>query len=165
MNKFSAYNLPRSFYYAFSGVARSLWSERNLRIHFFAAAYVLYFSKYFDLSKSEYAILLVAIGLVVACEMINTAVEAAVDLNTTDYHKLARNAKDAAAGAVLVSSAVSVAVGYVLFWQPPVLLQIWSDMLSAPFVWLFLLAITIFLIAWPERIAMLKTVNHTKESP
>lgn len=150
MNRLSTYNLLRSFGYAFSGVARSLWRERNLRIHFFAAAYVLYFSKYFDLSKSEYAILLIAIGLVVACEMINTAIEAAVDLNTTEYHKLARNSKDAAAGAVLVAAAISVAVGYILFWQPTVLLRIWSDILSAPFVWLFLLAISVFLIAWPE---------------
>lgn len=150
MNRFSTYNLLRSFMYAISGVARSLWRERNLRIHFFAAAYVLYFSKYFELSKSEYAVLLIAIGFVVACEMVNTAIEAAVDLNTTEYHKLARNAKDAAAGAVLVASAVSVAVGISLFWQPPVLQQIWADISAAPLIWLFLLAITVFLVAWPE---------------
>lgn len=151
MNKLSAYNLVRSFAYAFHGVAHSLRHERNLRIHFFMAAYVLYFSRYFGLTPAEYAALFAVIGLVVACEMINTAIEAAVDLSTPAYSALAKIAKDAAAGAVLVSTAASVATGIVLFWQPEILRLIWADILTAPLVWLFLAAITVFLIAWPEH--------------
>lgn len=150
-NKFSAYSLPHSIWYAFRGIARSLWQERNLRIHFAAGGYLIYFSHYFSFSKAEYGLLIAIVGLVVACELINTAVEAAVDLKMPTYDSLAKTAKDAAAGAVLVSAAVSVAVGVLLFWQPEALKIIWADILKAPVVWLLLLAITGFLIAWPER--------------
>lgn len=124
--------------------------ERNLRIHFFSAGYVLYFTRYFDLSKAELALVILMIGLVIACELINTAIEATVDLNTPVYSALAKTAKDAAAGAVFVSAAASLAVGITLFWQPRVFDEIKSDIMSAPFVWIFLVIITIFLIAWPE---------------
>lgn len=150
MNKFSAYNLARSFACALRGIIHSLRYERNLRIHFFTAAYVLYFTRYFDLGKAELAIVILMIGLVISCELINTAIEAAVDLKTPVYSALAKTAKDAAAGAVLVSAAASVAVGFTLLWRPHVFERIWADILSAPFVWIFLAAITVFLIAWPE---------------
>lgn len=167
MNKLSAYNLARSFVYAFQGVARSFWHERNLRIHLFISAYILYFSRYFKFSRSEYAVLFIAIGLVVACELINTAVEAAVDLSTSVYSDLAKTAKDAAAGAVLVSSSASAAVGFIFFWQPDTLLRILSDVLAAPFVWSFLIGITIFLVAWPEHRQLVdngKKINNIKEN-
>lgn len=150
MRKHSAYNLAKSFYCAGAGVARSLKNERNLRIHFFMAAYILYFSRYFDLSRAEYAALIITIGFVIACELMNTAVEACVDLNTLCYNVLAKTAKDAAAGAVFVSAAASVTVGIVLFWQPDILLQIGSDIAARPLLWLFLIAVTVFLVAWPE---------------
>ena len=151
MNRHSAYNLAKSFYFAFSGIFRSLKYERNLRIHFFAAAYILYFSHYFGLSKAEYAVLIAAIGGVIVCELINTAIEAAVDLNTLAYNVFAKTAKDAAAGAVLISSAISVIIGLMFFWQPDTLREIWANIAAAPFIWLFLIAITLFLIAWPEH--------------
>ncbi|MCL2035339.1 MAG: diacylglycerol kinase family protein [Oscillospiraceae bacterium] len=150
MSRHSAYNLKKSFTFAFSGIFRSLRHERNLRIHFFAAAYILYFSRYFELSKAEYAVLVTAIGGVIVCELMNTAIEAAVDLNTLAYNAFAKTAKDAAAGAVLVSSAISVAIGFLFFSRPDILREIWQDITSAPFIWIFLMAITIFLIAWPE---------------
>lgn len=151
MSKLSAYNLIRSFYFAVCGIIRSLWHERNLRIHFFVSGYVIYFSRYFGLSRVEYAVLFVMIGLVIACELINTSIEAVVDLNTPVYSAFAKIAKDAAAGAVLISAVTSIAVSFVFFWQPEILVQIWSDVVAAPFIWLFIVAITIFLIAWPER--------------
>lgn len=150
MNKNSAYNLLRSFKCAFTGIARSLRYERNLRIHFLTSAYVIYFTRYFDLSKAELALVILMIGLVIACELINTAIEATVDLKTPAYSALAKTAKDAAAGAVLVSAAASVAVGAALFWRPPVFALIWADIMSAPVIWILLAAITVFLIAWPE---------------
>lgn len=168
MSKFSAYNLIRSFYFAVCGIMRSFWHERNLRIHFFVSGYVLYFSRYFGLSKTEYAVLFIMIGLVITSELINTAIEAVVDLNTPVYSALAKTAKDAAAGGVLVSATASVAVSVVLFWQPPVLLKIWADILNAPFVWLFLLLCTAFLIAWPERRQIANGTgknNNVKENP
>ncbi len=150
MNRFRAYNLARSFYCAARGVLRSLKNERNLRIHFFAAAYILYFSRYYSFTTAEYAVLFLTAGLVIACELINTAIEAAVDLYVKEYDVNAKIAKDAAAGAVLVSAAVSVAVGVALFWDPVIMAGIGRDMLKAPLVWLFALALTLFLIIWPE---------------
>ena len=151
MNRFKAETLPRSFYYAIRGVARSLKTERNLRIHFFAAAYVLWFSRYYELSPAEYAVLLLALGSVLVCELVNTSVESAINLYSGKYNKYAKIAKDAAAGAVLVSAAVSVAVGLALFWRPAVLHTIWQDIMSAPLVWATLAAITVFLIFLPVR--------------
>jgi diacylglycerol kinase len=151
MSPFKADTLPRSFFYAVRGVLRSLKTERNLRIHFLAAAYVLYFSRYFRLEPVERAVLFLALGSVLVCELINTAIESAINLYSGSYNHYAKFAKDAAAGAVLVSAAVSVAVGAALFWRPEVWLSIWRDVLSAPAVWLLLAAITVFLAAWPSR--------------
>lgn len=150
MNKHPAYNLARSFFCAFRGILRSLKDERNLRIHFLSAAYVLYFTKYFELSRAELSIVILMIGLVIACELINTAIEATVDLNTPVYSDFAKIAKDAAAGAVLASAFASIAIGIVLFWQPDVFPQIWDDILSNPLIWILLILISLFLIAWPE---------------
>ncbi len=153
MNQFRAYNLALSFYYAVRGVLRSLRDERNLRIHFFAAAYAIYFSRYYGFTAVEYAMLFFAAGLVIACELINTAIEATVNLYVKEYDVNAKIAKDAAAGAVLVSAAVSVAIGVALFWDVGIIAVIWKDMLAAPLVWIFALALTLFLIIWPEHIA------------
>jgi diacylglycerol kinase (ATP) len=150
MNRFKADSLPHSFYYAIRGVLRSLKNERNLRIHFFAVAYVLYFSRYFQLEPLEYAVLFLALGSVLVCELVNTAIESAINLYSDSYNNYAEFAKDAAAGAVLVSAAVSVAVGVALFWRPDTLLAVWRDVISAPVIWLFALGVTVFLIAWPD---------------
>jgi diacylglycerol kinase len=151
MSRFKAESLPRSFYYAIRGVFRSLRTERNLRIHFFAAAYVLYFSRYFKLEPVEYAVLFLALGSVLVCELVNTSIESAINLYSGNYNHYAKFAKDAAAGAVLVSAAVSIAVGVALFWQPDTWLLIWRDIISAPVVWLFLAAVTVLLIALPNH--------------
>jgi diacylglycerol kinase len=148
MNRFRA--LPQSFYCAIRGVLRSLKTERNLRIHFLAAAYVLYFSRYFRLAPVERAVLFLTLGLVIASELVNTAIESAINLSSGKYNNYAKFAKDAAAGAVLVSAAVSVAVGAALFWQPEVWLTIWQDIVSAPVAWPLLAALTVFIIALPN---------------
>jgi diacylglycerol kinase len=150
MNRFKADSLPRSFYYAIRGVLRSLKTERNLRIHFFAVAYVLWFSRYFQLEPLEYAVLFLALGSVLVCELVNTAIESAINLYSGNYSDYAKFAKDAAAGAVLVSAAVSVAVGVALFWRPDIWLLIWRDIVSIPVIWLLLAALTVFLIFWPD---------------
>jgi diacylglycerol kinase len=152
MNKHKRYNLIKSFGFAFSGIFRSLKYERNLRIHFSAAIYVLYFSRYFTLSRTEYAVLILAIGGVIARELINTAIEASVDLKTPAPHVLAKTAKDAAAGGVLISSLTCLVIGVLLFWQPLILSEIWADITKNLFIWIFLLALTVFLIAWPESL-------------
>lgn len=130
------HSLVKSFSYAFQGIGTAIATERNLRIHLVVAALVLYFSTYYSLSKAEYCVLVLVMGLVVCCELVNTAIEITVDLEAPAFNPLAKGAKDVAAGAVLVSSIVSVAVAGILFWEPSVLRQIGRDILSRLFLWI-----------------------------
>ena len=107
----------KSFKYAFKGVTSSILYERNMRIHMCAAFYVLIFMQFYDLSASEKAIIFLTIGSVISLEIINTAIEAVVDLCSPDYHTLAKKAKDLSAGAVLISAVISVLVAFEFFWD------------------------------------------------
>ncbi len=107
--------LLRSFGYAFQGVVACLLGERNFRIHTLAGAMAIAMGAYYRLSGTQWAVLLLAIALVLCCEAVNTAVEAAVDLVSPGEHPLAKLAKDCAAGAVLLAAAGSVGVGFCLF--------------------------------------------------
>ena len=150
-------NLRDSFVYAFRGLIYCLRGERNMRIHLTAGALVLWLSGYYQLSATEIVLLLLSVGLVISTEMINTAVEVLVNLETTTYHPLARIAKDVAAGAVLVCALVSVGVGLVVFWDIPTFQRIWQDLINRPLkaVELGLLVFTglVFIFAGPTKIA------------
>ena len=137
----------RSVYYAVRGLGFALFNERNLRVHFAAAAYVLWFSRYYSLGRVEYALLIMTIGIVIAAEMINTAIEKSIDVTVEDFNALAGSAKDVAAGAVLVASLTSFGVGVALFWEPAVFLVIWEDIIKAPLLHLFFVILTIIWIA------------------
>ena len=104
-----------SFNYAFEGIIHVLRTQRNMRIHFLAAALVLIAALAFGVAKIELIALLLAIAFVLIAEMINTAVEAAVDVASTSFDPIAKLAKDIAAGAVLIASVTAVAVGYLVF--------------------------------------------------
>lgn len=112
-----ARNFFESLTYAVSGVLYALRTQRNMRIHAIMAALVLLLGSALGLSRVEMAILALTAATVVAVEMVNTAVESAVDLVTQEYEPLAKIAKNVAAGAVLVSSCGAVAVGYFLFFH------------------------------------------------
>ena len=121
----------RGFLRGFRYAARGLWfcvrHERNFRIHMVIAAYVLAFAPYFSLNRGEWTALLAVIALVLAAEALNTAVEQAVNLASPERRTRARVAKDVAAGAVLLLAAVSVVIGFVLFWRPEVFSAILAD--------------------------------------
>jgi diacylglycerol kinase (ATP) len=104
-----------SFNYAFEGIIHVLRTQRNLRIHFVIAALVLVAALAVGVDKLELIALLLAIAFVLSTEMINTAVEAAIDVATTSFDPMAKLGKDIAAGAVLIATAVAVAVGYLVF--------------------------------------------------
>ncbi len=122
----------RSFRCAVAGILSSVVNERNLRIHIVVAAYVLYFSIFYDLTRGEYILLGLTICLVLSSEMLNTAIEAAVDLVTEEYARLAKAAKDIAAGAVLVTTVFAVLVGFMLLWDPATFAKISMYFASAP---------------------------------
>ncbi|WP_160686185.1 diacylglycerol kinase [Clostridium sp. C2-6-12] len=106
-----------SFNNAITGIIDTVRTERNMKIHLIAAVGVLIASFFFDISKFEFLILAVTITMVIAAELINTAIEAAIDMTTNYYHPLAKVAKNAAAGAVLVTAISAVLVGYIIFWD------------------------------------------------
>ena len=104
-----------SFNYAFEGLVHVLRTQRNMRVHFVAAAVVLVAALVVGVSKIELIALLVVIAFVLVAEMINTAVEASIDVATTEFDPMAKLAKDIAAGAVLLATLNAVAVGYLVF--------------------------------------------------
>ncbi|MNJ42274.1 Undecaprenol kinase [compost metagenome] len=89
-----------------------------MRIHLLAAVIVLLAAMYFRLPGRDIAVLLIVIGLVIAAELVNTALESIVDLVSPEWHPLAKKTKDTAAGAVLVMAMVAVCVGCLLFYEP-----------------------------------------------
>ncbi|MCS7007472.1 MAG: diacylglycerol kinase, partial [Thermoleophilia bacterium] len=108
-------SLLESFDHAAEGVVHALRTQRNLWVHFAIAAAVLVAAVGFGASKLELAVLLLAITFVLVAELVNTAVEAAVDVASTAFDPMAKLAKDIAAGAVLVAALNAVAVGYLVF--------------------------------------------------
>ena len=106
-----ARSVGRSFRFAFGGVGYCLRTQRNFRIHTLAAAAVLIAGLLLRLAALEWAVLALTVTLVLAAEMLNTVVEAAVDLASPGYQPLAKVAKDVAAGAVLVTAIGAVVVG------------------------------------------------------
>lgn len=109
--------LLESFNHAINGVVDAVRTQRNMKIHIILAVAVLTACFCFDISKYEFLILAITITMVIVTELINTAIEAAVDLNTNYYHPLAKIAKNTAAGAVLVSAINAIIIGYVIFWN------------------------------------------------
>ena len=109
--------LVDSFNSAINGIINTVRTERNMKIHLVAAILVLIACFFFDISKMEFLILAITITMVMAAEVVNTAIEAVVDMNTNYYHPLAKIAKNAAAGAVLITAINAVIVGYVIFWD------------------------------------------------
>jgi undecaprenol kinase len=108
-------SLLNSFSFATSGIVTALRTERNMRFHVFSSIIILFVSFYFSITKTEWLFILFAIGGMFALELTNTAIERVVDLVTAEYHPLAKQAKDLAAGAVLVYAILSVTIGIVIF--------------------------------------------------
>ena len=108
-------SLLESFNFAFEGIIHVLRTQRNMRIHFAAAAAVLIAGVATGVDKVELIALLLAITFVLITEMVNTALEATIDVSTTAFDPLAKLAKDIAAGAVLIATANAVAIGYLVF--------------------------------------------------
>ena len=100
---------------AFSGIVYAFKTQRNLRIQLVAGIIVVILGIVLKISSSEWAILSFAVFFVLGSEMMNTALETAVDLTTEEYHIKAKLAKDTAAGAVVLASINAVVVSYFLF--------------------------------------------------
>ena len=105
----------KSFKYAFCGIIHCLKNERNMRFHTVAALYVLIFARFFHFTRSEWVLLLLTIGGVLAAEAVNTAIEEVCDKVSPEKNEHIRHAKDAAAGALLILAVFAVAIAVLLF--------------------------------------------------
>ena len=110
-----ASNLLLSFKYAGQGVIYTFRTQRNFRIHLTIGAIALGLSLYLQISAIAFAVISLTISLVLVLEMINTSLEALVDLTVgREFHPLAKIAKDCAAGAVLIAAIAALVVAGVL---------------------------------------------------
>jgi len=113
-----AESLYESFGYAFRGLWYAVNTQRNLRLHFLAAASILVLGWFLALPTRSFISVLTAVMVVMVTEMLNTAVESVVDLASPEFHELARIAKDVAAGAVLLAALGATALGVWVFADP-----------------------------------------------
>ena len=147
-------SLVRSFRFAGRGIAAGFMRERNLRIHGCAAVFVVLAGIWQKLSAAAWAVELLCCALVIALELVNSAIERSVESPDPAHWRAAGGAKDMAAGAVLAFSIASAAVGVMLFWQPEVLCAIPGWFFAHPWA-LALLAASLagawFFVFWPER--------------
>lgn len=105
----------KSFKHAVDGLTYAVEKEHNFFIMMIATVVTLIVSFFLKISKLELAVVVICIGSVIACEMINSSIEAVVDLVTTKENELAKIAKDCASGASLVLSIMSLFVAGIIF--------------------------------------------------
>lgn len=105
----------RGFVFAGRGLGYALRTQRNMRVHLLLAVAAIVLGIVLRISAVEFALVFIAIMLVFGTEMLNTVVETVVDLVTTEYHPLARIAKDVAAGAVLLNAILAVLIALFVY--------------------------------------------------
>lgn len=113
--KFNFSKLVRSFLYASRGIINLLKSEQNARIHLIYAILVAVMAYVLSISRIEAIILFFAVTLVIATEIINTAIEKLLDVVNPNSSKLVEFIKDAMAGAVLVTAIIALVVTIMIF--------------------------------------------------
>ncbi len=119
MSKFKSQGFRNTFKNARKGMRLVLKSERNVRIHLVMAAFVLMLGFLLDFSITKLCILLIAIGMVVSAEMINSALEYSLDaVFHNRYSRLVGMAKDISAGAVMFVTIIAVVIGLLIFIPP-----------------------------------------------
>ena len=109
------YKLTSAFANAGRGLVEAVRTERNLRIDVACAVVAVVLGFALRIDAASWLAVIICIGMMLALETVNTAIEAVVDLASPGYHELARKAKDCAAGAALAGAAASLAVGAVVF--------------------------------------------------
>jgi diacylglycerol kinase (ATP) len=105
----------RSFGYALEGLSTMLRTQPNFVVHLIAAALALALGAVLRLSPPEFAVIVLAIALVLAVECVNTTLETLCDLVQPGFHPLIKRAKDVSAGAVLIAAIGSVVIALVVF--------------------------------------------------
>ena len=142
--------LFKSFGYAFQGILTALAKERNMRIHIVCMVYMFFFLfvfDFFEITRTQLAILFIACGLVIGAELINTAIEAVVDMHGEEHTQYGKIAKDCAAGAVLIFAIFSVLCGIAIMYQPEAFSLLFEYFISNPVaIVIFIISVIIFTI-------------------
>lgn len=105
----------KSFSYAGQGIAHGFRTQRNMRVEVGIAIIIIIAGIAFRITTVEWAVIFACIGVVLSTELVNTVTELTIDLITQRHHPMAKAAKDAGAGAVLISVLASIAVGIAIF--------------------------------------------------
>lgn len=105
----------QSFKYAFSGIAKVFFSERNFRFHSMAAIFVVSLGFIFNITLVEWLFAITAIGMVIVAEAFNSAIEKLVDMVSPEKNEKAGWVKDVAAGATLLATLIAVIIGLMVF--------------------------------------------------
>lgn len=108
-------NLRQSFYFSFQGLKSAFLRERNFKIMLFISIIAIVIGCVLRIDVLSWVVIITMIALVLFGELMNTALEAIVDLASPDYHDLAKYAKDVAAGAVLLLSIAALIIGLIVF--------------------------------------------------
>lgn len=122
----------RSFKWAGRGLLRCIMEERNFRFHLCAALYVYLLAWQYDFTNTQYCLLTILVGGVLAFELANSAIERTLNRVSEKKHPLIGAAKDMAAAAVLVYCIAAVVCGILLFWDTTKIIQIWQNLLAHP---------------------------------
>ena len=109
------HSLYKALGFALEGIGYTIRTQKNMRIHLVIAVCVISACSFLRLLPLEWALILICIGLVILAELLNTAIEAIIDLVSPQYHLLAKTAKDIGAGMVLIVAFLAVIVGCIVF--------------------------------------------------
>lgn len=107
-----------TFRHAWEGIVYAFRTQINMKVHVAATLLVGILGYILHISAIDWLFVITAMALVLVAEMINTAIETAVDLISPEFHPLAKIAKDTAAGAVLMAAVFAVIVGCIVFYEP-----------------------------------------------
>lgn len=105
----------RSFGYAWKGIQSCVGKEQNLSFHLIAAMAVIIAGIVLGITPTEWIMVVMCIGTVIAAELFNTAIEKLVDLVSPERHPVAGQVKDIAAGAVLICAVAAAIIGLIIF--------------------------------------------------
>ncbi|MCK9371478.1 diacylglycerol kinase family protein [Candidatus Dojkabacteria bacterium] len=113
--RFSLVARAKSFTHAFRGIGVLIKSTHNFWIHIFIATVAVILGFVLKISHIEWMVLILVSGFVMITEALNTAIEIDIDLTSPNYHPYAKDTKDVAAGAVLISAITAVIIGLIIF--------------------------------------------------
>ncbi|MDL2273746.1 diacylglycerol kinase family protein [Oscillospiraceae bacterium OttesenSCG-928-G22] len=155
--------LGASFAYAWRGILAAVQRERNFRIHLTAVLYVCAAGLLAELEGIWWAALFLCFGLVLFAELINSALERICDAVTKDRHPMIKNAKDMAAGAVLVSAIAATGIAALVFLRAEARETIWQNLRATPFVPIALALSVPLAVLWIRGRRAWKKQDENKE--